>query len=251
MRKYWVSLHDLPPSSLPTLSSRCPTRCGWRDYCDSVCPHPFIPSTQGRLFGCTARQFDYLRGWRHGAESDIFQMLIEKDSCSAVRQKWADKSFPESGRTAHSVIITIIIILQSMWFPRHIPKSSFFNRVLKRNKKQSEQLYLASEIKIVAKASIHPCNWKGTVFTSPLFRRDQMEKKKKPAPTTLISWYIPYVESKGIYYKWVELSFRRRLGSQHQCQYPCDAWFSCIFSAWLKAIEPSSFQHNHNFQSCL
>ena len=65
----------------------------------------------GRLFGCTARQFDYLRGWRHGAESEIFQMLIEKDSCSAVRQKWADKSFPESGRTAHSVMITIIIIL--------------------------------------------------------------------------------------------------------------------------------------------
>lgn len=35
-------------------------------------------------------------------------MLIEKDSCSAVRQKWADKS---SQRVASPlVIITIIII---------------------------------------------------------------------------------------------------------------------------------------------
>ena len=44
-------------------------------------------------------------------------------------------------------------------------------------KKKSEQLYVASEIKIVDKASVHPCNGKGTVFMSPLFRRDQMEKK--------------------------------------------------------------------------
>ena len=38
-------------------------------------------------------------------------MLIEKDSWSAVRQKWADKSFPESGLCVHSVIIAITIII--------------------------------------------------------------------------------------------------------------------------------------------
>ena len=111
IRRYWVSIDDLFPSSLPALSSQCPTQCGCKDYYDSICPHPFIPSTQGRLYGCTACQFDYLSGWRHGAESEIFQTLIEKDPLSAVRQKWADKRFPDSGSTAYSVIITIIIII--------------------------------------------------------------------------------------------------------------------------------------------
>lgn len=89
---------------------QAPTQCGYKDYSDSVCPRPLIPSAQGRLCGCTARQFDYLSGWRRGAESKMFQMLIEKDPLSAVRQKWADK-FTDSGSTLRSVIITIISIV--------------------------------------------------------------------------------------------------------------------------------------------
>ena len=106
-----MSVHDQLASSLPTLSRQCPTQFGCGDYYDSVCPHPFIPGTQGRLFGCAACQFDYLSGWRHGAESENFQMLIEKDPLSAVRQKWAGKKFPGSGSTAHSVIVTIILVV--------------------------------------------------------------------------------------------------------------------------------------------
>lgn len=83
-----MSIHDLLATSLPTLSSQCPIQCGCKDYYDSVCPNLFIPSIQDRLVGYTACQFDYLSGWRHGAESEIFQMLIEKDPLSAVKQKW-------------------------------------------------------------------------------------------------------------------------------------------------------------------
>jgi hypothetical protein len=75
------------------------------DQCDSVCPDPFIPSHQGELLRHTACQSDYLTGWRHGAKSEIFQMVIEKEPLSAARQKQADRAFPARGCRALSAAV--------------------------------------------------------------------------------------------------------------------------------------------------
>lgn len=111
--RYWVPVNDLFASSVPTLSSQCPIQCGCRDCYDSIYPYPFIPSTQGRLFGCPACQVDYLSGWRHGAESEIFQVLIEKDPLSAVRQKGADKKFPGSRSTIHFWLLPLLLLFSN------------------------------------------------------------------------------------------------------------------------------------------
>jgi hypothetical protein len=101
-------VHDLLVSLLSTLSSQCPTQCGHKDHCDSICPHPLITTNPRQTLRLHPCQSDFFSGWRHGAESEIFQLLVEKQPLSTVRQKRADKKFPDSRSMVLSAISPLI-----------------------------------------------------------------------------------------------------------------------------------------------
>lgn len=181
VRRCPVSVHDQLASSLPTLSRQCPTQFGCGDYYDSVCPHPFIPGTQGRLFGCAACQFDYLSGWRHGRRVKIFKCWLRRTHLVQSDRSGQGRS-SQAVEAQHILWLLLLFLLfsnqcRSQGTSLEIPSLIEFYR----RKKKSGQLYLASVVKICRQSfSTHLCNWKVIAFFSLLFGLDDWKNLHTP-----------------------------------------------------------------------